>query len=558
MPVPAYAGANVSVGNGVTAIFPYNFEILDQAHVEVRVDGVLKVIGADYTVSGVGLSTGGNITFGVAPANGSAVQRARKVPYLRLVDYQANGDLKENTLDADLDISEMQIQQLAADIIRAFKAPLSVTGDLTLSDANWAGRASGVLGFDAAGNFGVFSAAQAGVLAVSAYIATLLDDVDAPTARATLGALSSAANAVLTANIADGNVTTVKIAANAIIASKLAGSALSLVGMVNGTIVQTRAGNAETWAIKTLAGTDPSAADPTYFIFRDQASTTGGYVVRTVTAALSHTLSSGSTSGCVNNEAFRLWLVAFDDAGVVRLSTVKATTGSDTAGWRTMQIGAWGVASSTAEGGAGAADSAQVFYTTGATVSAKPYIVIGYSTWEAGLAAAGTWGTAPSRIQLYAPGVPLPGQPVMFNEDVTTAVATTATAMPDDDTIPQSGEGGQFLSGTAFTPSSAADLLRVSLTLNWSHSALNQCSMAIFRDAVANALFGSQMFMSNGGSQQQNTMDVTTLAGSTASTQFKGRAGGNTGATLTFNGAAGARKLGGVDHTSLKTVEIMA
>jgi hypothetical protein len=115
MPVGAYAGANVSNGNGVTTLFPYNFKILDQTHIEVKVDGVLKVLGADYTVTGVGLSNGGNVVFGVAPANGAVVQRARKVPYTRAQDYQNNGDFKENTVDSDFDLIEMQVQQLAAD-----------------------------------------------------------------------------------------------------------------------------------------------------------------------------------------------------------------------------------------------------------------------------------------------------------------------------------------------------------------------------------------------------------------------------------------------------------
>jgi hypothetical protein len=69
----------------------------------------------------------------VAPANGAVVQRARKVPYKRDQDYQYNGDLREEVVDPDLDTIEMQVQQLAADIARAFKAPLSVTADQVLS-----------------------------------------------------------------------------------------------------------------------------------------------------------------------------------------------------------------------------------------------------------------------------------------------------------------------------------------------------------------------------------------------------------------------------------------
>jgi hypothetical protein len=85
----------------------------------VKVDGVVQPLGADYSVTGVGLSNGGNVVFLVAPANGAVVQRARKVPYKRDQDYQYNGDLREEVVDPDLDTIEMQVQQLAADIARA-------------------------------------------------------------------------------------------------------------------------------------------------------------------------------------------------------------------------------------------------------------------------------------------------------------------------------------------------------------------------------------------------------------------------------------------------------
>lgn len=162
MPVLAYAGANVSNGNAVTTVFPYNFKILDQTHIEVKVDGVLKVLGADYTVSGVGLSGGGNVTMTAAPANNAVVQRARKVPYTRVQGYQNNGDFKELTVDNDLDTIEMQVQQAVADAARAFKAPLSVTADQVLTDAAWTGRASKWMGFDALGNF-ILGAGAVGV-----------------------------------------------------------------------------------------------------------------------------------------------------------------------------------------------------------------------------------------------------------------------------------------------------------------------------------------------------------------------------------------------------------
>ena len=52
-----------------------------------------------------------------------------------------------------------------------------------------------------------------------------------------------------------------------------------------------------------------------------------------------------------------------------------------------------------------------MFY-TGTAVASKAYTVLGYSTWESGLAAVGTWNTAPSRTQLFGPGVKLPNDRV--------------------------------------------------------------------------------------------------------------------------------------------------
>jgi len=123
MPVGVYA-PNSSTGNGVTTVFPYSFRIIDQTHLVVTVDGVEMALTTDYTVDGVGNSNGGNVTMLVAPANGTVVLRYRDVPYTREEDYQSNGDLREETLDDDIDLREMQIQQIAEAIVRAIVAPI--------------------------------------------------------------------------------------------------------------------------------------------------------------------------------------------------------------------------------------------------------------------------------------------------------------------------------------------------------------------------------------------------------------------------------------------------
>lgn len=191
MPVSAYPGPNTHTGNGVTTLFAYSFRILDESDLKVTVDGVVKALTTHYTVAGEGDAGGGSITFLSAPAAAAAIIIERVRPYTRTTDYQRNGAFDEETVDKDFDSEEMQVQQLAAAIARAFKAPVEVTADQALTTAQWAARASKILGFDGSGNFSTLVPADLSLAAVSAFIATLLDDADAATARATLGALQN-------------------------------------------------------------------------------------------------------------------------------------------------------------------------------------------------------------------------------------------------------------------------------------------------------------------------------------------------------------------------------
>lgn len=188
MPVPEYSGPNVSTANGVATVFPYDFLILDEEHIAVVVDGVTKTLNTDYTVSGVGSESGGNITFLSAPADQSQVVRDRAVPYVRVaVDWQEGGPFQADTVDLDTDLQEMQIQQLAAGVKRAIKAPRSVSADQVVTEDEWADRAGRGFGFDAVGNL-VLLVMQAG---------TSLVDLAAAAGASMIGFIQSGAGAVL-------------------------------------------------------------------------------------------------------------------------------------------------------------------------------------------------------------------------------------------------------------------------------------------------------------------------------------------------------------------------
>lgn len=114
MTVPAYTGPNTSIANGVTTTFPYGFKILAATDLQVTVNGLLRVLGTHYTVTGVGAEGGGNVEMLAPPVANSTVVRKRAMPYTRATQYQNLGDLHASTLNDDQDAPVMMIQQLAA------------------------------------------------------------------------------------------------------------------------------------------------------------------------------------------------------------------------------------------------------------------------------------------------------------------------------------------------------------------------------------------------------------------------------------------------------------
>lgn len=176
------------------------------------------------------------------------------------------------------------------------------------------------------------------------------------------------------------------VADNALTLAKL-GSQISVPGQkLNYTIVSSLAANAVTFSVKTLAGTDPSTTDPVYLYFRDGTATTGGYVKRSITSALSVTVSSGSTLGHRSGVDCFGYGYFLDNSGTVEL----AISGS-----RVFDEGA--LQTTTAEGGAGAADSLTTLYSTTARTS-KP-ILFGWR-FKSNQVTAGTWASALLELSL--------------------------------------------------------------------------------------------------------------------------------------------------------------
>jgi hypothetical protein len=106
-------------GNGVTTAFAYTNLIFAASDLKVYLDGVLQTTG--YTVSNVGVVTGGNVTFSIPPANHASVVIVRDVPATQDIDYLANDPFPAATHEKGLDKLTILAQQLAARLPRTLQ-----------------------------------------------------------------------------------------------------------------------------------------------------------------------------------------------------------------------------------------------------------------------------------------------------------------------------------------------------------------------------------------------------------------------------------------------------
>lgn len=133
-------------------------------------------------------------------------------------------------------------------------------------------------------------------------------------------------------------------------------------------------------------GSAPSGGNVVKLGFRNSTAATGTYVQRSITSSLSVVVSSGSTLGSVNAIPNYIYVYLIDNAGTVEIA-VSATKFVDEGS----------LYSTTAEGGAGAADDRNTLYSTTARTNVAIRLVGRVKSTQA---TAGTWATAPSEISI--------------------------------------------------------------------------------------------------------------------------------------------------------------
>ena len=145
------------------------------------------------------------------------------------------------------------------------------------------------------------------------------------------------------------------------------------------------AGNALTITMKDKDGNAFSADNPAFVACRHATLANGGHLLRKITANFAMTISSGSTLGHASGFLCPIYIYAIDNAGAIEAAVAGTFQGEQ------------GIVSTTAEGGAGAADNPDVMYSTTARANV-PFRLVAIA-WLT-QAAAGTWVNLPTEVKV--------------------------------------------------------------------------------------------------------------------------------------------------------------
>jgi len=147
-------------GNGSTTVFAYNFKIFASSDLSVILRSAagtetVQQLTTNYTVSGVGETSGGNVTMGTAPASGTTLTILRVQPNLQGLDLVPNDPFPAGSMEDALDKLTFMVQTHDEEIGRSIKASrTNVIGDseFTVSATD---RANKLFSFDGSGNLSI-------------------------------------------------------------------------------------------------------------------------------------------------------------------------------------------------------------------------------------------------------------------------------------------------------------------------------------------------------------------------------------------------------------------
>ncbi len=134
--------------------FAYNFRVDLKTDMNITLDAVAVVQG-DFTMTGLGSPSGGNVILNTALIADAVVILFRDVPKTQEVDYQPFDAFPSETHEGALDKLTMLVQQAFSIVSRALTFPIGDTTNTELP--NIATRSNRFLGFDAVGDIAVLT-----------------------------------------------------------------------------------------------------------------------------------------------------------------------------------------------------------------------------------------------------------------------------------------------------------------------------------------------------------------------------------------------------------------
>ena len=213
MTVSSTTTKNSYSGNASTTVFAYGFKIFsdDDITVIIRTDStgaeVTKTKTTHYTVSGVGSSSGGNVTFttGNTPASGETVVLLRSTARTQLTDYTPNDPFPAASHEDALDKLTFIAQEIEEELARSIKVSKTNTISSSEFTTSASARANKLLSFDGSGDLTVTEGKVDTVTATASSVSAGGSPTASATYTASTGALALALGLPTGATGATGN-----------------------------------------------------------------------------------------------------------------------------------------------------------------------------------------------------------------------------------------------------------------------------------------------------------------------------------------------------------------